>query len=91
MQTKDNPLILSVDSATGKRSAALMRGLLLLAQVATDRSQQPSVNILRDIEGLFVEASLQIGDVDLFAVTTGPGSFTGVRAGLATMKGMAVT
>lgn len=47
--------------------------------------------VLADIDRALSEAHLRVADVELFAAASGPGSFTGLRAGLATMKALAAT
>lgn len=90
MQDED-PLILSIDSATSTRSVALLRGEHLLAHVSAETSTPNSVNILGDVDHALAQASVRLSEVDVFAVAMGPGSFTGLRAGLATMKALAMT
>ena len=55
-----------------------------------DASESHSVGLLTTIEDTLRRAGLALNDVDLFAVTKGPGSFTGLRIGIATTKALAV-
>ena len=48
-----------------------------------------SASLMPMVEESFLRSGLTIADIDLFAVTTGPGSFTGVRIGVSTVKGLA--
>jgi tRNA threonylcarbamoyladenosine biosynthesis protein TsaB len=85
------PLILSVETATLSGSVALSRGELVLAAFAGDSGISHSNTLLNDIDKLLSEAQVDLSDIDLFAVATGPGSFTGLRIGIATVKALAAT
>ena len=87
----DDLLTLAVDSATGRRSVALLRGGRLLSAVASDAFDGGSANVLGDIERALEQASVGLEEVGLFACAAGPGSFTGLRAGVATVKALAMT
>ena len=81
--------ILSVDSSATVASVALSEGGRLLAEYTLNNKNTHSETLLPMIESLLSFFSMEIGDVDIFAVSTGPGSFTGVRIGTATVKGLA--
>jgi tRNA threonylcarbamoyladenosine biosynthesis protein TsaB len=85
------PLILSVETATLSGSVALSRGEHILAAFAGDSGVSHSNTLLKDIDKLLNEAQARLPEVDLFAVASGPGSFTGLRIGIATVKGLAAT
>jgi len=94
MRSKSNPLtpqILSVETATLAGSVALSRGDEVIAALAGDSGVSHSSTLLSDIDKVLAEAQVELADVDLFAVATGPGSFTGLRIGIATVKGLAAT
>lgn len=86
-----NPLILSVETATLAGSVALSRGGAIVAALAGDSGISHSNTLLTDIDKLLREAQMDLSEIDLFAVATGPGSFTGLRIGIATVKGLAAT
>jgi tRNA threonylcarbamoyladenosine biosynthesis protein TsaB len=88
---KEGLLMLSVDTSTEKRSVALMRGGLLLSLCVSGLREGGSAGLLSDIDGALDSASVGLREVGLFAVALGPGSFTGLRSGLATVKGLALT
>jgi len=62
----------------------------VLACVAGDASSSHSTDLIENIDRVLRSAGLQLTDVDLFAAAAGPGSFTGLRIGLATVKSLAV-
>jgi tRNA threonylcarbamoyladenosine biosynthesis protein TsaB len=82
-------LTLSADTATDTRSVAVMRGARLLALRVSDLRETGAANALGEIDRALADASVELVEIDLFAVAKGPGSFTGLRSGLATMKGLA--
>ncbi|HST50872.1 MAG TPA: tRNA (adenosine(37)-N6)-threonylcarbamoyltransferase complex dimerization subunit type 1 TsaB [Pyrinomonadaceae bacterium] len=90
--TSDEELLtLAFDTATERRSVALVRGARVLSTFANDAPDGGSANVLCDIERALEAASVGLDDVGLFACATGPGSFTGLRAGVATLKALALT
>jgi tRNA threonylcarbamoyladenosine biosynthesis protein TsaB len=91
VQTESEPLILSVDSTTDVRSVALVAGRRVRAQCANSLRGAKSANLLGDIDAVLDRGGVRLRDIDLFAAATGPGSFTGLRAGLATVKAFAAT
>ena len=62
--------------------------MLAYEAIAVNRMTH-SVNLLPMVEEALTHAALDISEIDLFAAVTGPGSFTGVRLGVSTIKGMA--
>jgi tRNA threonylcarbamoyladenosine biosynthesis protein TsaB len=89
--TKREPLSLSVDTTTEVRSVAVTAGARVLAQRAGHLRGAHTANLLGDIDAALKEAGVRLKDLDLFAAAKGPGSFTGLRAGLATIKAFAAT
>ena len=83
------PLILSVETATLAGSVAVSRGTEILASKSGDSRISHSNTLLADIDGLLSQNRSQLSDIELFAVAVGPGSFTGLRVGIATVKAMA--
>lgn len=81
--------ILSIDSTAKVASAALLSDGDLLAETTVRCGRSHSETLLPMIEGLFRMTRLRPEDIDLFACAAGPGSFTGVRIGVATIKGLA--
>lgn len=85
------PLILSIETATRAGSIALARGMTPLSIRTGDATRSHSTDLLDLIREALEEASCGIQDVELFAVALGPGSFTGLRIGIATAKSLAST
>jgi tRNA threonylcarbamoyladenosine biosynthesis protein TsaB len=88
---QSDPLILSVETATAGGSVCLSRGVDVLAIASGDPALSHSNTLLRDIQQCLDQAAISRREVDLFAAASGPGSFTGLRIGLATVKGLAAT
>lgn len=87
---EDGLLTLGVDTSTEKRSVALVRGRELLSHGVSELREGGSASLLVDIERVLASTGAALKDVGLFAVAVGPGSFTGLRSGLATIKGLAL-
>lgn len=85
------PLILSVETATLSGSVALSRDEEIVDALAGDSGISHSNTLLKDIDKLLRQTQVELAEIDLFAVATGPGSFTGLRIGIATVKGLAAT
>jgi tRNA threonylcarbamoyladenosine biosynthesis protein TsaB len=81
--------ILALDTATQSCSVAIVDGELLLAELTKADIKTHSRHLMELIGTVCLAAGLNIGDVDGFAVTVGPGSFTGLRIGISTIKGLA--
>jgi len=84
-------IILAVDTATRTCSVALLDGDSLLAESLLYGQKHHSEKILGLIEGLFLNTGITGSQLDLIAVATGPGSFTGLRVGLSTAQGLALS
>ncbi|HEU4596138.1 MAG TPA: tRNA (adenosine(37)-N6)-threonylcarbamoyltransferase complex dimerization subunit type 1 TsaB [Pyrinomonadaceae bacterium] len=85
------PLLLCVDTATEERSAAVFRGRTQLALRANDLRAGGASGVLRDVDEVLRAAGVSLREIELFAACTGPGSFTGLRSGLATVKALSRT
>lgn len=82
-------LILSIDSTAKEASAALLHDGKWLGEINLNSGYTHSEALLPAVEFLLTSAKLTPSDVDVFACAAGPGSFTGVRIGAATIKGLA--
>ena len=81
--------ILAMDSSAVVASVALCEDGRLLAEYTVNNGNTHSETLLPMAESLLKQFSLTAADIGLFAVSAGPGSFTGVRIGAATVKGLA--
>src|SRR5579862_1229753 len=82
-------LILAVDTSSPCGSLAVLRDRKVIGTVSTWTDEIYSSRMFRHVEFLLQELSLRLEEFDVFAVATGPGSFTGVRVGLTAVKGWA--
>jgi tRNA threonylcarbamoyladenosine biosynthesis protein TsaB len=81
--------IFALDTATQSCSVALIEDKSLLAELTRLNRRTHSRHIMALIDMVCGLSDIKIGDVDAFAVTVGPGSFTGLRIGISTIKGLA--
>ena len=82
-------LILALDSTAVVASVALCRDETPIASFHIKNGNTHSETLLPMVETVLKTAGFSVDDVDLFACSVGPGSFTGVRIGVATVKGLA--
>ena len=85
------PVILSLETATMGGSVWLGFGTVELATRIGDPKVSQSTTLLNDISNSLDEAGVKLAEVDLFACASGPGSFTGLRIGIATLKALAAS
>ncbi len=83
--------ILSIDSSGLVASAALMSDHMLVAEYTIHNKKTHSQTLLPMISDMMKMADIEPGKLDAIAVSAGPGSFTGLRIGAATAKGLAWT
>ena len=83
-------LILAADTSLPFLSVALTDSEALIGAVALEGKGSRNEKLLPAIDWLLAESGIDRARIDLYAVTRGPGSFTGVRIGLATIQGLAL-
>ena len=83
-------LILALDTTTRAGSVALLRGNDVLHELSGDPTLTHGQRLPGDLIQTCEAAGVRIADIELFAVAAGPGSFTGLRIGIATMQGLAM-
>ena len=81
-------LILAFESSAKAASVALVKDGALLSQYSQCTALTHSRTLLPMAEDMLKNAELKMSDVDMFAVAHGPGSFTGIRIGVSTVKGL---
>lgn len=82
-------LILALDTSLPSGSIAVLRDEKVIGVIATATDETYSSRMFRQLEFLLAELRLSLDAFDLFAVNSGPGSFTGLRVGLTAAKGWA--
>lgn len=82
-------LVLGIESSAGPASAAIAQDGRLLGEFFVNTKQTHSQTLLPMVEALLKSLNLSCGGLERIAVANGPGSFTGVRIGVACAKGIA--
>lgn len=78
--------ILAVDTSSKICSVSILEDTTVILEKHTNDEKTHSQNLMPLIESLFNETKLNLNDIDLLACSQGPGSFTGIRIGLSTIK-----
>ena len=81
--------ILALDTTAEVCSVAVCEDNRLITEITVNTGNTHSQTLLPAIEQALKLAEITVDDIDLFACSVGPGSFTGVRIGVATIKGLA--
>lgn len=87
--SEEGPVIFALDTSSKTTSMVLARGERVVASFGAELDDRRSARLWTEIEFLLNEVGLTINEVDLFSVCVGPGGFTGVRVGMAAIKGFA--
>ena len=82
------PLILAIETATMCGSVALMSGDHCLAEISIDTATTHSRRLIQQVDQVMRETKMEWDGIDAVAISLGPGSFTGLRIGLSTAKGL---
>ncbi|HTZ18188.1 MAG TPA: tRNA (adenosine(37)-N6)-threonylcarbamoyltransferase complex dimerization subunit type 1 TsaB [Dissulfurispiraceae bacterium] len=80
--------LLAVETATMLGGIAIMDGMTLVAESRINVRVTHSERLMKEIDHALTTAGMDIGDIDVFGISAGPGSFTGLRVGLSTVKGL---
>jgi tRNA threonylcarbamoyladenosine biosynthesis protein TsaB len=83
-------LVLALDTTTRPGSIALARDGSIVSLYEGDANTTHGERLPGDLLRVLGAHALRVADVDIFAVASGPGSFTGLRIGIATMQGLAL-
>ena len=81
--------VLAIDTSANTASAAVMEDDLLLGEYILNHKKTHSQKIMPMIDALLTDLELTPQDIDIYAAAVGPGSFTGLRIGVATVKALA--
>lgn len=81
--------ILAIDTSTAAASAALIEDGTLCCEYILNDGKKHSEKLITLIDMVIKSCGLEVSDIDVFACSTGPGSFTGLRVGASAIKGMA--
>lgn len=81
--------ILALDTSSIVATVAVLDGEKLMAEYTLNHKKNHSEKLMPILEEILGSCDLSAKDIDVFAATLGPGSFTGLRIGLATIKAMA--
>ena len=81
--------IILADTSSQVESVALMRGRQLLGEKQILRTKGHAPGLLLDIEQILSENQMKIQEIDAFVCGVGPGSFTGIRVGMTSLKTLA--
>jgi tRNA threonylcarbamoyladenosine biosynthesis protein TsaB len=82
--------ILALDTATSLASVAVTSDSAIIAESLFTCDRSLSARLVPEIDRLLGLAGLAVDEIDLFSASIGPGSFTGVRCGVATIQGLAL-
>lgn len=80
--------VLSIDSSSKVATVAILNENTVLGEYVLNDKREHSIVLMPMIERILDECNLTIDDIDGYVVSKGPGSFTGLRIGMATVKGL---
>ncbi len=83
-------IILSADTSTDVNTVAILSDNELIGEISINAGKRHSERLISLIDTLLTEAQLSIQDIHILSISIGPGSFTGLRVGLSTWKGIAI-
>ncbi len=84
-------MLLAIDTATFRASIALHDGAAIVGECTWEAANRHTVTLMQRIESLMTSAGLRAADLRSLAVCIGPGSYTGVRIGVALAQGLALS
>lgn len=82
-------MILAIDTSSKSASCALLDGDDVIAESFCNAGVTHSATLMPMVEGLFTATGRKTDEIEMFAATSGPGSFTGVRIGASILLGLA--
>ena len=81
-------LLLNIDTATSYAGVCISRDKTILASRSHHQQKDHAAFLQPAIQEILKEAAISLNEIDAVAVTGGPGSYTGIRVGLASAKGI---
>ncbi len=81
---------LAADTSTPVNTVAICNGERIVAEAVVDCGRAHAERLMSTVDWVLREAGMDLHDLDLLAVSAGPGSFTGLRIGVAAWKGLAL-
>ena len=81
--------ILSIDTSSKICSTAILENDKVMAEINLDDGKTHSENLMPMVAEILSQNNLTLADIELIACCVGPGSFTGIRIGVASVKAMA--
>lgn len=81
--------ILAMDTSTNVATAAILEDYIIIGEYSCNKGKTHSQSLMPMIEALLKKTGLKADEMDAFAASVGPGSFTGLRIGVTTVKAMA--
>lgn len=81
--------VLAIDTSSNAASVALVEDNVLLGEFVLNHKKTHSQEIMPMVDDVLRRCGCEVSDIDLFAAAKGPGSFTGLRIGITTIKGLA--
>src|SRR5437762_8938463 len=91
MTWRSTMIVLALDTTTRAGSVALVADDRIVDERPGDERRTHAERLPAELVAIANEHQIALADVNLFAVAAGPGSFTGLRIGIATMQGLAFT
>lgn len=83
-------MLLAIDTSTRSAGIALYDGIQVVSELVWLSEQYHTVELAPQVSALIDRAGISVSDIEILAVATGPGSYTGLRIGLSFAKGMAL-
>ncbi|MBA4348362.1 MAG: tRNA (adenosine(37)-N6)-threonylcarbamoyltransferase complex dimerization subunit type 1 TsaB [Thermodesulfovibrio sp.] len=80
--------LLAIETSTMLGGVAIVDEYTLVAESRMNVKVTHSERIMSEIDHVLMQSGLNINDIDVFGIAIGPGSFTGLRVGLSTVKGL---
>ena len=81
-------LILGIDTSSPTGSVALLDNDYVISESLLNSPQNYSDKLLIEVDAVFNSSKIKLNQIDGFVITTGPGSFTGLRVGMSFLKGL---